>query len=82
MLEMRPDYRNAEGASAVTESGTVRVVRRSHPSKRPSGIVVNCDGVLNVKDFNVQHLAKSESPREETEEGTVKEVRLSQSLNA
>jgi hypothetical protein len=50
--------------------------------KRRSGIVVDFDGVSNVTDDNLKHSAKAELPREETEEGTVKEVRLGHMENA
>jgi hypothetical protein len=46
------------------------------------GIAVNCDGASNVTDDNLEHPSKTELPRVETEEGTVKEVRLSQKKGA
>jgi hypothetical protein len=42
--------------------------------KRRAGIVVNRDAGSNVTDPNLWHQEKTEQPRVETEEGTVKEV--------
>jgi hypothetical protein len=57
-------------------------VRQLQNEKSPSGIFVSCDGVLNVTDDNFLHRRKAEFPRAETEEGKMKEVRLSQRQNA
>jgi hypothetical protein len=63
MLEVTAGSRNAEGAIVVTESGRVTVVRQLQYLKRPSGIVVNCHGVSNVTDINLEHRVKIESLR-------------------
>jgi hypothetical protein len=81
-MEVTPEFRNAEGETVLTESGRVRVVRHLQKQKTESGISANFDGVSNVTDDNFEHPAKTESPRVQTEEGTVKEVRLTQSENA
>jgi hypothetical protein len=77
-----PEYINAECAILVTESGRARVFRQGQQRKRKWGIVVNCDGASNVTEIKLEHLSKTESPRVETDEGTVKEVRLLHHENA
>jgi hypothetical protein len=67
--------RNAELAILITELGRLRVFRRMQPKKSLSGIAVRLDGGANVTDVNLLHSEKTDSPRVETEEGTVKEVR-------
>jgi hypothetical protein len=56
----------------------VRIFRERQHLKRRSGIFVTFDGVSNVTDDNFVHSSKTEVPRVETEEGTVKEARLEQ----
>jgi hypothetical protein len=82
MIEVTPEFSNAERAIAVTESGRVRVVRPLQSLKMQSVIVVSCDGVSNFTDINLEHLEKTESPRVETEEGIAKKIRLPQLENA
>jgi hypothetical protein len=66
----------------MTESGKLTFVRSPQLKKSSSGIVVICDGASNVTDDNLEHPEKTPVPRVETEEGTVKEVRLWQPINA
>jgi hypothetical protein len=82
MMEVTPEYRNAVGETAVTESGRVNVSKEEQQLKRLAGIAVNCDGVSNATDASLEHLSKTQSPRVETEEGTVKDVRWVQRENA
>jgi O-acetylhomoserine/O-acetylserine sulfhydrylase-like pyridoxal-dependent enzyme len=82
VMEVMPELRNAEETIVVIESGTLRVVKHSQNEKRLSEIVVNCDGVSNVTDVNLEQNSKAQSPRMETEQGTVKEMRLRQYENA
>jgi hypothetical protein len=49
---------------------------------RPSGILVRCDGASNVTDDNPEPPEKTQFPRVETEEGTVKDVKREHSKNA
>jgi hypothetical protein len=79
MIELVPDHKNVE---AVTEPGRKRVTKYLHLKKRQLGRTVNCDGVSNVTDYNLEHPLQTESPIVETEEGTVKDVRLLHSSNA
>jgi hypothetical protein len=64
----------------VTESGRLSLVRSSQPQKSTEGISMRFDGGSNVKDDNSSHSSKIYLPRLETEEGTVKEVRLEEQL--
>jgi hypothetical protein len=76
MTEVTPDFANAEGAMYVTESGSVRAVRRVQPLNAESGIVFSCDEVSNIIEANAVHPSKTELPKMETEEGTANDFRL------
>jgi hypothetical protein len=76
MMEKTPDSGNAEGAITLTESERVKVDRQQQQLKRKLGIFDTRDGVSNVRDDNSQHRSKRESPRVETDEGSMKDVRL------
>jgi hypothetical protein len=82
MMEVTLVLQNAEPTTVVTESGRVRVVRWRQRKQNRAGIFGNCDGASNVTDNGLDHPIKTESPRVETEEGTVKEVGLLQIENA
>jgi hypothetical protein len=74
-MEVTREPRKAEWAIAVTESGRVSVFRHRQLWKRHLGIFVKCDGVSNVTEDNSEQNSKTESPRMETEEGTVNDVK-------
>jgi hypothetical protein len=57
-------------------SGSSSDFRRWQEAKRKLGIVVRCDGVSNVTEDNLEQYEKTDSPRVETEEGTLKLVKL------
>jgi hypothetical protein len=78
MTEVTPDSQNALPSIAVTESGRVSVSRSWQELKRPSGIVVRCDGASNVTEDNIEQPEKTEFPRVKTEEGTAKSVKQQQ----
>jgi hypothetical protein len=46
------------------------------------GISARVEGVSNVNDDNLEHIAKDKFPRAETEEGRVKEIKLEHPLKA
>jgi hypothetical protein len=62
--------------------GRLSVSRRPQFAKRRIGIVVRCDGASNVMDDNLEQYRNAQSPRVDTEEGTVKEAKLMQQKNA
>jgi hypothetical protein len=76
MMELTTEYLDAEWRISVTWPGRARVVRPWQQPERQSGTVFNCDGVSKITDDNSRHPLKTDSPRVETEEGTVNEVRL------
>jgi hypothetical protein len=82
MTEVTPEPKNAERSISLTELGRVRVVRHLQLMKSPSGICFTCDGVSNVTNDNLEHENRRKYPTVQTEEGTVKEVRLSHEQNA
>jgi hypothetical protein len=77
-MEVRPEWRNAELAIVLTESGSEIVVRALQDSKRHSGIVVICDGDSKMTDESSVHDEKTEFPRVDTEGGTRKDCRRMQ----
>jgi hypothetical protein len=67
---------NAEPAIFTKESGRLRLFRSLQQKKSSSGISVRFDGDSNFTDDSLMQYLKTDLPRVETEEGTVKEVRL------
>jgi hypothetical protein len=75
VTEVTPDLKNAEPLICVTESGRLSIFRSGQSSKRKSEIFMRCDGSSNITDENLEQLEKTEPPRIERDEGTVKEVK-------
>jgi outer membrane protein assembly factor BamA len=81
-MEVRPQPTNAEPAIVLRGSGRLTIAKTVQVQQNPSGIAVTCDGVSNVTDDKLVQYLKTNAPRVETEEGTVKETRLEQLENA
>jgi hypothetical protein len=78
VTEVTPDPSNAIEAIVVTDAGRRSSFSlRQNPKRRP-GIFVRSDDASKVTLDNSKHKQKTSSPRFETEEGTVKEVKWKQ----
>jgi hypothetical protein len=80
VIEVTPEYSNSKRSIVLRKSGRLSVSRRPQPLKRPSGILMICDGVSNVTDDNLEQRETTSSPRVKIEEGTVKSAKRAQSV--